>query len=304
MAKMKMMNTENPAPVVGLNFFEIIGATMLEAVLNWFQRAVQVVNFLFNFEVVGHLMVELVSAIFKWPIIIFRNKAAIFTQLLVRISQITMSNFIITVGLAFTIGWFVLDLSFLPINLNFTLKARITQGIYPLFVDELVPLVLALLIAIRSGTAESITLAIMKVNQEIPQLAEIKDEDIVRIFISRMIALTLSFLLLAIIFIYVLFSTHRGLSGGSLGLGFLSDFKFYLNIRTNGAWILQEVSPGVIRLGFFKSFIFSLLIFFWSVYFGLKAQKLTDIAKNAGRGAVFAVVTCAAANIGLDYLLK
>ncbi len=143
---------------------------------------------------------------------------------------------------------------------------------------ELGPLLAAILIAGRSGSAMTAELGVMRLTQELDALQAMGISTSLRIVLPKVIALAIAMPLL------VLWTNAAAIFGGMLVAQSELDIKF-------GQFLLNlpaAVPVGTYWLGIGKAAVFGMLIALVACYFGLRIQPNTE---SLGRETTNAVVT-------------
>jgi phospholipid/cholesterol/gamma-HCH transport system permease protein len=157
---------------------------------------------------------------------------------------------------------------------------------------ELAPVMMAILVAGRIGSAMSAEIGSMQVYEEIDALRTMNIDPVRYLVLPRMIAITMSLPVL------VLFSIPVGWVGGALVCDFnrkiAVDFtSFFENLR-------QVVEIGDVLNGLFKSYVFALAIGIISCHQGLITR---GGPRGIGRSVTKAVVNSIVMILILDYFL-
>lgn len=141
---------------------------------------------------------------------------------------------------------------------------------------ELGPLITAILLAGRSGSAFAAELGTMKVNEEIDALVTFGLPPVLFLALPRVIAATLVMPILSI------FSVIAGLAGGVLVLT-------SIGVPATVYWqhVITSTTLSNILLGLFKSAVFGLLVGLVGCSHGLKTERTAD---GVGQAATAAVV--------------
>jgi len=144
-------------------------------------------------------------------------------------------------------------------------------------VSEFSPFITVLLITLRSGSAISTELAVMKVNKEISALETFRIDIIDYLLMPRIINGVISIVLLSTLFSIVL-----------LGSGILfSRIIFGMSIDVYSNMVLNSASFSDIIISLVKSAVFGFFIILIPIRFGLQAShELTSIPVVVSRGMV------------------
>ncbi len=140
---------------------------------------------------------------------------------------------------------------------------------------ELGPLITAIILAGRSGSAFAAEIGTMKVNEEIDALTTFGLPPVVFLALPRVIAATLVMPILSI------FSVLAGLIGGVIVLG-------SVNVPAATYWqhVIAASSLNNIMLGLFKSAVFGLLVGLVGCAQGLQTGRTADAVGRAATAAV------------------
>lgn len=141
---------------------------------------------------------------------------------------------------------------------------------------EMGPLITAILLAGRTGSAFAAELGTMESNEEIDALVTFNLPPVAFLALPRILAITFALPLLAVI------SSFAGLLGGMLvlmGMG-IPPVTFWMHV-------LSAATLTNFFIGFVKSFAFGLLIGLIGCQHGLRAERTAD---SVGRAATAAVV--------------
>jgi phospholipid/cholesterol/gamma-HCH transport system permease protein len=156
-------------------------------------------------------------------------------------------------------------------------------------VRELGPVLAAILVAGRSGSAITAQLGVMRVTQELDAMQVMGISHSRQLILPRVLALSLAMPLL------VLWTDALALFGGMLAA------RAELNISE--AWFIQSLPDAIsmnnYRLGLLKGATFGALVAMISCHFGLRIQPNTE---SLGRGTTTSVVTSITGVILVDAL--
>jgi phospholipid/cholesterol/gamma-HCH transport system permease protein len=157
---------------------------------------------------------------------------------------------------------------------------------------ELAPVMLAILIAGRSGSAMSAEIGSMRVYEEIDALRTMNIDPVSYLVLPRMIAIALALPTL------VLFAIPVGWLGGAL----VSAINHQIAVSFNAFFqdLREVVDAGDVFNGVFKSFVFALSIGIISCHQGLITR---GGPRGIGRSVTKAVVNSIVSILILDYLL-
>jgi phospholipid/cholesterol/gamma-HCH transport system permease protein len=156
-------------------------------------------------------------------------------------------------------------------------------------VRELGPVLAAILVAGRSGSAITAELGVMRVTQELDAMQVMGISHSRRLILPRAVALSISMPLL------VLWTDALALLGGALAA------KAQLNLSV--AWFLRSLPEAIslanYGIGLLKGVTFGMLIALISCHFGLRIKANTE---SLGRGTTTSVVTSITGVILVDAL--
>lgn len=145
-------------------------------------------------------------------------------------------------------------------------------------IRELGPMLAAVLVAGRSGSAMTAQIGVMRVTQELDAMAVLGIPETLRLVLPRVIALSVSLPLL------VLWTNAMALAGGIVAADIQLDVGLQDFLRR-----LPDVVPvSNLWLGLTKGLAFGALIALVACHFGLRVQPNTE---SLGRGTTSSVVT-------------
>jgi phospholipid/cholesterol/gamma-HCH transport system permease protein len=173
-------------------------------------------------------------------------------------------------------------------GLSFVLGGMVGESIC----KELAPVLLAILIAGRSGSAMSAEIGSMRVYEEIDALRTMNIDPVAYLVLPRMIAIVLALPTL------VMF----GIPVGWLGAAFVSALNNRIAVGFNAFFqdLRQVVDAGDVLNGVFKSFVFAAAIGIISCHQGLITR---GGPRGIGRSVTKAVVNSIVCILILDYFL-
>lgn len=157
---------------------------------------------------------------------------------------------------------------------------------------ELGPLLTAIIVIGRSGTAIAAELGNMVVSQELDAIQAMGIDPVYFIVTPRVIGVTLSVICLTAIFIAV------GLVGGF----FFSKLILTVTFEPFLHQLQASLKINDLLFAFLKSLVFGLLISLACTYHGLKARYSIEVPQVATRGVVSAMLFCFATNALLTIL--
>ena len=148
-------------------------------------------------------------------------------------------------------------------------------------IRELGPMLMAVLIAGRSGSAMTAQIGVMRVTEEIDALTTMGISKILRIIMPKVIGLTLVAPFL------VLWTSCWGLLGGALSanieLGI--SFKFFFE------YLPQVVMPVNLTLSLIKALLFGFVVTLVACHFGLRIKPNTESLSSSTTSSVVASIT-------------
>ncbi len=156
-------------------------------------------------------------------------------------------------------------------------------------IRELGPMLAAILIAGRSGSAITAQIGVMRVTEELDAMRVMGISQSYRLVMPRALALALAMPLISV------WTTVCALAGGMLAADVALGITptFFLNA------LPQAVSPGNLGLASSKSVVFGVLIALIGCHFGLRVQPNTQ---SLGEGTTASVVTSITVVILVDAL--
>lgn len=156
-------------------------------------------------------------------------------------------------------------------------------------VRELGPVLAAILVAGRSGSAITAQIGVMRVTQELDALQVLGISHTQRLVLPRVIALAISMPLL------VLWTDAMALAGGMV--------VAYVDLGLSPTWFLTSLQSAVsyanLWIGLGKGVLFGMLVALVGCHFGLRVEPNTE---SLGRGTTASVVTSITGVILVDAL--
>jgi phospholipid/cholesterol/gamma-HCH transport system permease protein len=152
---------------------------------------------------------------------------------------------------------------------------------------ELGPMLAAILVAGRSGSAMTAQLGVMRLTQELDALSVMGISHTQRLVLSKVLALSVALPLI------VLWTNAIALLGGMAAASIQLDFSF----RSFIAGLPAAVPVANLWLGLVKGVVFGALIAFLACHFGLRIQPNTE---SLGEGTTTSVVTAITIVIFVD----
>ena len=239
-----LKTTEQPPQEPRENFFARIG----ETTYLWLDYFVESL-FLF-------------ANIFYWAIVaFFKKKLRRRSEVINQGIQIGVNALPIVALIAFLIG-FILALQSAAQLRQFGASIYVADLVAVAMVSEMAPLITAILVAGRSGSAITAEIATMKVSEEIDALAVMGVDPLPYLIVPKLYALIIALPLLTI------FANVIGIIGGAvIGVTYLDiDPLPFLN-EVISALRYKEIFTGI-----FKSLTFAVIILLTATYFGFKAK--------------------------------
>jgi phospholipid/cholesterol/gamma-HCH transport system permease protein len=158
-------------------------------------------------------------------------------------------------------------------------------------VRELGPLITALVVILRSGTAISIELGYMKVLKEIQTLRMLGINPFHFIAVPRLAGMIISLICLFIIFDIV------AILGGAIDAWLLAEISLPSLIDT----VAKAITEVDLTVGFVKIIFFSFIIVIVSVFRGFSVQEsITEVPPAASKSAVECFLLCLIFNVILS----
>lgn len=147
-------------------------------------------------------------------------------------------------------------------------------------IRELGPVLMAVLVAGRSGSAMTAQLGVMRVTEEIDALATMGVSRSLRLVFPKVVALSLAMPLL------VLWITVMGLAGGMVAADIQLDIGYDVFFER-----LSKVVPVAnLWIGLSKGLVFGMLIALIACHFGLRARPNTESLSAHTTGSVVAAI--------------
>ncbi len=148
-------------------------------------------------------------------------------------------------------------------------------------IRELGPLLAAILVAGRSGSAMTARIGVMRVTQELDALAAMGISQSLRLILPKVVALTLALPLL------VVWTDIIALAGGAASAAFELD----ISLRQFVAKLPSAVPVANFAIGLGKGAVFGLFIALIACHFGLRIQPNTESIGNETTNSVVASIT-------------
>lgn len=232
-----------------------------------------------GYVLLGHLSegLFLVSNIFYWAIVSFFSKRSRRQGEVIRQSLQIGLNALPIIGLiAFLIG-FILALQSAVQLRQFGANIYVADLVAVAMVSEMGPLITAILVAGRSGSAIAAEIATMKVSEELDALQIMGIDPLPYLLVPKFYAILITLPLLTVL------ANIIGMLGGMI-IGVT-----YLNIEVIPFYheVISVLRYKDIMIFLVKSITFAAIILFTSAYFGLKAE---GGAEGVGRVTTSSVV--------------
>jgi len=206
----------------------------------------------------------------------------------VAIRQVFFTGFealpLISAIAAFVGATFVLQVQLLSGTLHTDMVGRVLVAV---ILRELAPLVTAIVVAGRSGTAIATELGNMKVNDEILGLASMGIDPLRFVVMPRMLGCVVSVLVLT-----VYFGAVAIMSGYLLGILMSGG-----SVTNMGAGFTDALMPADLPLFLVKGLGLGTLVGWLCCHFGLEAEASpTEVPRNASHAVVMSLLACVAYN--------
>lgn len=185
---------------------------------------------------------------------------------------------------AFVGATFVLQVQLLSGALNTEMVGRILVAV---ILRELAPLVTAIVVAGRSGTAIATELGNMKVNDEILGLASLGIDPLRFVVMPRMMGCVVSVLVLTVYFgaVAIMAGYLVGVVMGGTGVGNM------------GAGFTEALLPADLPLFLIKGLGLGTIVGWLCCHFGLQAEgSPTEVPKRSSHAVVMSLLACVAYN--------
>lgn len=161
-------------------------------------------------------------------------------------------------------------------------------------VRELIPLLMAIIIIARSGTAIASELGLMKVNGEIQTITSLGIDPLYYIVASRMFAFIMSLTVITVVAAFIAVMT------GSVATFIFQKVAFYDYFES----LFINLSIFDIILFFLKTFSFATVISLVCCYYGLSVKKsVTEIPQVSTKAVMSSFFNVFLLNVLLDFLV-
>ena len=148
-------------------------------------------------------------------------------------------------------------------------------------IRELGPVLVAVLVAGRSGSAMTAQIGVMRVTEEIDALATLGVSRSLRLVLPKVVALAMAMPLL------VVWCSAAGIVGGMISAHLQMDLSYGFFLDT-----LPKVVPVAnVWIGLVKGFVFGLLIGLIACHFGLRVQPNTESLSSKTTTSVVTAIT-------------
>lgn len=148
-------------------------------------------------------------------------------------------------------------------------------------IRELGPVIVAVLVAGRSGSAMTAQIGVMRVTEEIDALATMGVSRSVRLVLPKVVALSISMPLL------VVWCSAAGIIGGMVSANLQMGLSYGFFIEA----LPKAVPVGNVWIGIGKGFFFGLLIALIACHFGLKVKPNTESLSSKTTTSVVTAIT-------------
>ena len=148
-------------------------------------------------------------------------------------------------------------------------------------IRELGPVIVAVLVAGRSGSAMTAQIGVMRVTEEIDALATMGISRSVRLVLPKVAALSIAMPLL------VVWCSAAGIIGGMVSANLQMGLSYGFFIEA----LPKAVPVGNVWIGIGKGFFFGLLIALIACHFGLKVKPNTESLSSKTTAAVVTAIT-------------
>lgn len=160
-------------------------------------------------------------------------------------------------------------------------------------VRELAPLLSAIIVIARSGTATASELAIMRVRGEVEQLRRLGINPLDYLVVPRVVGITISVVAVTVYFLVI--ATLTGLAVAAA----VGDISF--NKTLTSMFLLIDMRD--VSVALLKALIFGLLISATSCYYGLRVgASITDVPRAVTRAVLRNVITLFLVDAVITYL--
>ena len=206
-------------------------------------------------EYIGGRTIDAVSGVGRMALFLFQGICYVFTspfQLRKILEQTWFigTKSIVVISLTGIFTGMVLGLQGYYTLIKFGSEGMLGSAVALTLIRELGPVLTAIMITARAGSAMAAEIGVMRISEQIDALETMDINPVRFIFSPRMVAAFISFPLLTALFDVI--GIFGGYLTGSLMLGINSGIYFY---RVNDSVLMNDLSGG-----FIKSLVFSLVV--------------------------------------------
>jgi phospholipid/cholesterol/gamma-HCH transport system permease protein len=239
-------------------------------------------KFIFELQEIGYFLWRVIKG--------FGKKPRYFSEMIRQMDQVGVGS----LGLVILTGFFtggVLILQTYPTLVAYNLQSSAGQGVATSLIRELGPVLTALMVAGRVGSAISAELGSMVVSQQIDAMRALGTSPVRKLVTPRIFALMFTLPLLTVA------ADMFGLFGG----GIIAQRLFGLNLNVYIASVREGVNVDDLLGGIVKPFVFGIIIALVSCYKGLSTKGGTA---GVGISTTNAVVLSSICVIIADFFLS
>ncbi|ABE50632.1 ABC transporter permease [Methylobacillus flagellatus] len=149
-------------------------------------------------------------------------------------------------------------------------------------IRELGPILMAVLVAGRSGSSMAAQIGVMRVTEEIDALATMGISRILRVVLPKVLGLTV------IAPFLVIWTSCWALLGGALS----ANIELGLGFRFFFDYLAAVVQPVNITLGLIKGVMFGFIVAVMACHFGLRIKPNTESLSRSTTSSVVTAITC------------
>ncbi|MCB5190575.1 ABC transporter permease [Methylobacillus arboreus] len=149
-------------------------------------------------------------------------------------------------------------------------------------IRELGPILMAVLVAGRSGSSMAAQIGVMRVTEEIDALATMGISRILRVVLPKVLGLTF------IAPFLVIWTSAWGLFGGALS----ANLELGLGFRFFFDYLATVVQPVNLTLGLIKGVMFGFIVAVMACHFGLRIKPNTESLSRSTTSSVVTAITC------------
>lgn len=239
-------------------------------------------KFLFELQEIGHFLWRIIRGLSKKP--------RYFSEMIYQMDQVGVGS----LGLVILTGFFtggVLILQTYPTLVSYGLQNSAGQGVATSLIRELGPVLTALMVAGRVGSAISAEIGSMVVSQQIDAMRALGTSPVRKLVTPRIFALMLMLPLL----------TVAGDIFGLFGAGIVAQRLYGLDLNVFISSVKEGVNISDLLGGIVKPFFFGIIIAVMSCYKGLSTKGGTV---GVGISTTNAVVLSSICVIIADFFLS